>query len=128
MAPDVRQALEFSSERNRAEGRSTGRPIDELKTPLHIINEHEYENATLEQILELVPPDSAHTFLFIVDQTCIKHPENPLLVVDLYSERGRTFRAVPSQVNGIQSNLSIANMDWEEFADNVDEDGTFRGF
>jgi hypothetical protein len=50
------------------------------------------------------------------------------LVVDLYSDRGRKFRAVPSQVNGIQSNLSIANMDWEEFADNVDEDGIFRGF
>ncbi len=126
--PDVRQALEFSDERNRAEGRPTGRPVDELKTSLHIINDREYENATCEQILQLVSPDSDHTFLFVVDQTCTEHPEHPLLVVDLYSERGRTFRAVPSQVNGIQSNLSIANMDWEEFADNVDEDGIFRGF
>jgi hypothetical protein len=30
MDADVRQALEVSDERNRAEGRPTGRPIDEL--------------------------------------------------------------------------------------------------
>src|SRR4051812_16089679 len=66
MDPDVRQALEFSFERNRAEGRRTGRPIDELKTPLHIINERDYENSTCDQIVQLVPPKSNHSFLFIV--------------------------------------------------------------
>jgi hypothetical protein len=29
---------------------------------------------------------------------------------------------------GVENNLNIANMGWEEFADAVDEDGTFRGF
>jgi hypothetical protein len=29
---------------------------------------------------------------------------------------------------GIENNLSIANMDFEEFAENVDDDGIFRGF
>lgn len=43
-------------------------------------------------------------------------------------EPGRTFRALPSEVNGIESNLSIANMDWEDFAESVDDDGVFRGF
>ena len=128
MDSDVRQALEFSDACNRAAGQPTGRPIDELKTPLHIIDKHEYENATSEQIVELISPESNHTFLFIVDKTCIEHPEHPLLVVDLYFERGRSFRAVPSQVNGIQANLSLANMDWEDFADHVDDDGVFRGF
>jgi hypothetical protein len=128
MDPDVRQALEFSKERNRAEGRPTGRPIDELKTPLHLIDEREYENATCDQIVELVPLESDHSFLFIVDKTSINHSAHPLLVVDLCFERGRNFRAVPSEVYGIQSNLSLANMDWDEFADNVDDDGIFRGF
>jgi hypothetical protein len=126
--PDVRQALEFSFERSRAEGQPTGHPVDELKTSLHILNDREYENATCDQILQLVSPGSEHTVLFVVDQICIQHPEHPLMVVGLCPERVRTFRAVPSQVNGIQSNLSIANMDWEEFANNVDEDGIFRGF
>jgi len=28
----------------------------------------------------------------------------------------------------VENNLSIANMDFSEFADNVDKDGIFRGF
>jgi len=51
-----------------------------------------------------------------------------VLVIDLYADRGRTFRAIPSQIQGIKNNLSIANMDFFEFADNVDADGIFRGF
>jgi hypothetical protein len=29
---------------------------------------------------------------------------------------------------GIENNLSIANMDFEAFAENADPDGIFRGF
>jgi hypothetical protein len=55
-------------------------------------------------------------------------PEHPVLVVDLYSEPGRSFRVVPSEMWGVENNLSLANMDFEEFADAVDRDGVFRGF
>jgi len=34
----------------------------------------------------------------------------------------------PSQVQRIENNLSISNIDLEEFAESVDEDGIFRGF
>jgi hypothetical protein len=27
----------------------------------------------------------------------------------------------------VQINLSLANMDWEDFADDVDDEGIFRG-
>ncbi len=130
MDPDVRKALEFSEECNRTAGRPLRRPIEELGTSLHIIDDRDYADATCEQILSSLPPDSdsIHGFLFIADKVCMDHSDHPLLVVDLYHERGRTFRAIPSQIFGIQSNLSLANMDWEEFADNVDDDGVFRGF
>ncbi|MFF0717196.1 DUF6924 domain-containing protein [Micromonospora sp. NPDC003816] len=39
-----------------------------------------------------------------------------------------TFRVVPSEMWSVQNNLTIANMDWEDFAENVDGDGIFRGF
>jgi hypothetical protein len=52
---------------------------------------------------------------------------SPLLVVDLYVERGRQFRAVAAQIAPIDNNLSIANMDFEEFAELVDDLGVFRG-
>ena len=42
---------------------------------------------------------------------------------------GRSFRAPASEVAGIEANLSIANMDFEDFADQADlDDGVFRGF
>jgi hypothetical protein len=41
---------------------------------------------------------------------------------------GRAFRCVVTEVAGIEVNLSIANMDFHEFADNVGPDGVFRGF
>jgi hypothetical protein len=64
----------------------------------------------------------------VVDRITIASPEFPVLVIDLYADRGRTFRAIPSQIQSIENNLSIANMDFFEFADHVDLDGIFRGF
>ena len=41
---------------------------------------------------------------------------------------GRGFRCEVGQVASIEVNLSIANMDFDEFADSIDTDGVFRGF
>jgi hypothetical protein len=41
---------------------------------------------------------------------------------------GARFRCIPPELWGIDNNLNIANMDWAEFADAVDENGVFRGF
>lgn len=42
---------------------------------------------------------------------------------------GRAFRCVLDEVASIEANLSIANMDFEEFADEADENGgVFTGF
>jgi len=41
---------------------------------------------------------------------------------------GREFRCAAPEVASIETDLAIANMDFEEFADNVDDDGVFRGF
>jgi hypothetical protein len=54
--------------------------------------------------------------------------EHPLLAVDLYDEPGRTFRVPPRWYADVSANLSIANMDFHEFADATDESSTYRGF
>jgi hypothetical protein len=41
---------------------------------------------------------------------------------------GRTFRCAAPQFASVEVNLSLANMDFSEFADNVGSDGVFRGF
>jgi hypothetical protein len=47
---------------------------------------------------------------------------------ELNEQVGRTFRSIPSHVEPIASNLSLANLDFVDFADHTDPDGIFRGF
>jgi len=88
----------------------------------------EIRNLTETELLARVPDDYPHSFVFVVDKVTTADPAFPILVMDLHYERGRTFRALPSTIQGIQNNLSLANMDFFEFADNADSDGVFRGF
>jgi hypothetical protein len=92
------------------------------------VDDAAYDRVTTEQILEHVPEGYPHAFMFVVDQTTISQPDHPLLILDLIEEPGREFRAIPSTIQSIENNLSIANMGFEEFAENVDADGIFRGF
>jgi hypothetical protein len=87
-----------------------------------------FRNRNEGDLLKMTPHDYPHTFLFVVDKTASQREDFPILVLDLRKEPGRTFRAIPKEIPGIQNNLSISNMDFYEFADNVDPDGVFRGF
>ena len=102
--------------------------IFRFRANVEFLDNQEYAGITKDQLLELIPKNYNHTFIILADQTTISHPEHPLLVIDLYDGSGYEFRAIPSQIQGIENNLSIANMDLKEFTDSVDEDGVFRGF
>jgi hypothetical protein len=124
MDPAMREALDFyaSVDESMAEGLATQGP------PLpHFVEDPAYQGATTEQLMELTTGGLRHFLMFIADETTISRPDHPILVVDLVVELGRTFRTIPAQVFGIDSNLSIANADWEDFAELVDDDGVFRG-
>lgn len=108
---------------------------DEIRAPsgdfvatVDCINDPAFEGVTPSEVAELVRPESRHTFLFLVDRRTIDDPEHPVVAVDLYAEPGRSFRVIPSEMWGVENNLSLANMDFAEFADSVDADGVFRGF
>ena len=99
-----------------------------FRANVEFLSDTDYADITKDQLLKLIPRNYLHNFMIIVDQLAISQPDHPLLIVDLYERSGREFRAVPSQIQGIENNLSIANMDFEEFAESIDEDGIFRGF
>lgn len=92
------------------------------------IDDVEYRNLSTQGLMAALPQDYKHSFLFVVDRDTLSSRDFPLLVVDLDQSRGRTFRAAPNQIQSIENNLSIANMDFEDFAEAVDKDGVFRGF
>jgi hypothetical protein len=107
-------------------------PVHDANGPFHahvdLLEDTEYRDFTREELLASVPERYDHSFFLVVDKTAVTNPEFPILAVDLAETRGRSFRALPSQIQGIENNLSIANMGFEEFADAVDAGGIFRGF
>jgi len=94
---------------------------------LDYLSDPAYKSLTVEQLLALNPKQSGHYFIFIADTKCLESAEKPILVVDLNREPGRTLRVIPSEIWGVENNLSIANMDFHEFANSADSDGVFRG-
>ncbi len=100
-------------------------PAGGFRAYVDCVSDPQFSGATVEQ---LVSQETTHTVLFIVDSKSLTHADRPILVVDLFDDIGRTFRVIPSEMWGVENNLSIANMDFREFADSVDEDGIFRGF
>ena len=121
--PELQGALGMFAAVNEAMGQSLG----EFQTPICIVDDPEYKDFSTDRLVKL-SAGTSHSILLVVDQTTISHPDHPVLVVDVGVEPGRTFRAVPSQIFAIESNLSIANMDWEDFSGCANDEGVFRGF
>lgn len=104
-------------------------PGDEFQAYLTCIDDRRLDGATVDTLLPLVPRD----YFFVADNRTITDSEHPILAVDngdpeYDAKPGNTFRVIPAEMWGPENNLSIANMDFEEFADAADEDGVFRGF
>lgn len=107
------------------------------------VNEEKYRDKKPCDLVHSLPSSYPEFFCFVVDRECIENSEHPVLVIGFYPSDNKsydrpprdtppkdiaTFRALPSQIQGIQNNLSIGNMDFEEFKDSADDDGVFRGF
>jgi hypothetical protein len=103
-------------------------PSSAFKAYVEFVIDREFENATEDQLLDASDRSNYRSYMFVVDAVTMTHPERPVLVIDLFEERGRTFRVIPSEMWGVENNLSIANMDFAEFAESADGDGIFRGF
>jgi hypothetical protein len=95
---------------------------------VRFLNDLSFCNAKKEQFIGSLSANYDHSFVFMVDSVTISRLDSPILVIDLYTEVGREFRALPRTIQAIENNLSIANMDFREFADSIDSDGIFRDF
>lgn len=113
---------------------------DGFRAYADFVSDRAFDGASWEAVKAAVPA-STHgaSVLFIADGVSLSSPDHPILVVDLSDTflsvtefpeiAGRTpFRCIPSELWGVENNLNIANMDWEDFAGAAGEDGVFRGF
>jgi hypothetical protein len=99
---------------------------------LTCIDHRDNDGLTVDDLVARIGYDPPY-YAFIADAVTMRHPEMAILVVDcgrtdFGHEPGRTFRVIPEQMQSVENNLSIANMDFRDFADAVDDDGVFRGF
>ena len=93
-----------------------------------LVDDRRYEGLPPDQALDLIPAEYRHPLLVLADFVAVASAERPLLVVDLRAERGRCVRVAAAELWSIENNLSGANMDFEEFAGAIDDEGVFRGF
>jgi hypothetical protein len=85
-------------------------PVGEFQAYLDFVNDPAFTGITIEQLPSLIPDNTYHSFIFIIDHLALSHSEYPILVVDLLREPGRTFRVIPSEMWGVENNLSLANV------------------
>lgn len=98
-----------------------------FRANLHILDDPCFENADSATLAEAASVASDHALLIIADTRTMNNPDMPLLCVDTVSLGGK-FRVVPKHLWGVENNVSLANMDFSEYAAAVDHDGVFRGF
>ncbi len=118
------------------------RDPEESYTPnLEPISDVAFEAVTPEQLASAWPRER-HGYVILADQRSMAEAQGDgeitVVLVDLYASEedeeefgevfGHAFRSQSGEVASIEANLSLANMDFSEFAGSVDEDGVFRGF
>ncbi|MGH7990365.1 MAG: DUF6924 domain-containing protein, partial [Limisphaerales bacterium] len=103
-------------------------PNADFSANVNFVSEQKYDGLETEKLLPLFSEISPQSFAFVVDNITLTNPEHPILVIDLQDKSGRIFRVIPSAMWKIENNLSIANADFDDFANAVDKDGIYRGF
>jgi hypothetical protein len=95
---------------------------------VQFIDESQYDGLTGQELLQRIPGLNEYGCIFVADRITMTSVEHHLLVLDPSNPDGKTFRVIPAEAWGVENNLSIANMDYYEFANAVDSDGVFRDF
>jgi hypothetical protein len=91
-----------------------------------VIDDPAYDGWTTEQLVASFST-GGHSIILVADATTMTHPERLVLCADLVSS-GKPFRVTLPELWAVENNLSLANMDYDEFAGSTDAEGVFRGF
>lgn len=103
---------------------------EDTVTGLTFVDDVTFSGLTPAELAGLV---DGQTYAFLADTTTMTDPEHPLLAVDTSDPGARghgdeVFRIAPIAMAEVEVNFFLSNMDFEDYADNVDDDGVFRGF
>jgi len=101
---------------------------DGFRAYVVVVDEPSLANASWEDLRSAARGTGQHAaVLFVADHEALGG-EHPIQVVDLSDEQRPPFRCAAAALWSVDNNLNLANMDWEEFASAVSDDGVHRGF
>jgi len=103
-------------------------PGDGFLANLTCVEDRSFEGATVADLIAAAAAGQYRAFMFVIDGVTIRDTDHPVLVIDLRDQPGRTFRVIPSEMWSVENNLSLANMDFDDFAEAVDPAGIYRAF
>lgn len=96
---------------------------------LETIDEPRFKDKVYRDIVGDLPDDYPGYVVFLVDTETITNKELPILVMDFsFTDQIKSLRAIPSAIQSIENNLSLGNMDFDDFYNARDYDGIFRSF
>jgi hypothetical protein len=92
------------------------------------VDDRQFEGSSVKA-LEAVHPHRADGWdvMYVADERAIKEPAHPLLLVRVGSSEDLPFRCRADLLYEVDANLSLANLDWDDFRDQVDESGVYGG-
>ena len=93
---------------------------------VEFVDDRRHDGATAEALVAQAP--ASQVLLFVADRAALSNPDQPVLAVYYFDTPFQFLRVIPSELWGIENNISLGNMDFEEFVENAGPDGIFRGF
>jgi hypothetical protein len=106
------------------------KPATEFQFKAHVkfLSDPNYDGLTPAELWpQVAKRPRYHSFFFIVDRQTLTDPDHPILVVALHDRPGRSFRVIPSAMWDVENNLSIANVDFDDYLSSLDKNGVYRG-
>jgi hypothetical protein len=104
------------------------KPSSPFSAKLEFVTSLQFEGKGLDEALAALPKEYPYSFVFVADDQALDADGFPFYCIDLLDERRSRFRVDARHVASVANNLSLANMDFEEFSQAAKKQGVFRGF
>jgi hypothetical protein len=96
---------------------------DGFRAYVEIVEDRAFDGLPTEELSPRSAEDYHYGFLIVADRLTITDAEHPLLVLDLFAERGRSFRALPTTINRREQPVDRQHGTSRSSRTDADEDG-----